>query len=102
MKTIAQISAELQGYDPQALTCPDANLFLSKLVDPVTDNESVHLFDALGRVLAQDIISPISVPTSVSAKPTRRPVNTSGTAAGSRIERVSAQGPSRSARPVRR
>ena len=62
MKTIAQISAELQGYDPQALTCPDANLFLSKLVDPVTDNESVHLFDALGRVLAQDIISPISVP----------------------------------------
>ena len=58
MKTIAQISAELQGYDPQALTCPDVNLFLSKLVAPVTGTENVHLFDALGRVLAQDIISP--------------------------------------------
>ncbi|HOZ63424.1 MAG TPA: molybdopterin molybdotransferase MoeA [Burkholderiaceae bacterium] len=62
MKTIAQISAELQGYDPQALTCPDVNLFLSKLVTPVTGTDSVHLFDALGRVLAQDIISSISVP----------------------------------------
>ncbi|MFM2275434.1 MAG: hypothetical protein RL211_1306 [Pseudomonadota bacterium] len=62
MKTIAQISAELHGYDPQALACQDANLFLSQLVHSVTDTESVHLFDALGRVLAQDIISPINVP----------------------------------------
>ncbi len=66
MKTIAEISAELQGYDPQALSCTDVNLFLSKLVEssvlPATATENLKLFDALGRVLAEDIVSPISVP----------------------------------------
>ena len=62
MKTMAQIAAELQGYDPQALTCSDVNVFLSRLVEPVTGTQTVPLFDALGRVLAQDILSPISVP----------------------------------------
>ena len=62
MKTIAQIAAELQAYDPQALTASDVNLFLSKLVAPVTGTEQVGLFDALGRVLAQDVISPVNVP----------------------------------------
>ncbi|MEY4882935.1 MAG: hypothetical protein RIS34_789 [Pseudomonadota bacterium] len=59
---MAQIAAELQGYDPQALTVADVNLFLSHLVTPVTDIEEVGLFNALGRVLAHDIVSPISVP----------------------------------------
>jgi molybdopterin molybdotransferase len=36
--------------------------FLANLVEPVTPSENVAIFDALGRVLAQDIISPISVP----------------------------------------
>ena len=62
MKTMVQIAAELQGYDPQALTCSDVNVFLSRLVEPVTGTQTVPLFDALGRVLAQDILSPISVP----------------------------------------
>ena len=40
------------------------NAFLHELVQPVSADESqdVYLFDALGRVLAQDVISPISVP----------------------------------------
>lgn len=62
MKTIAQIAAELQGYDPQALSAADVNTFLERLVEPVTATEELPLFDALGRVLAQDVISPISVP----------------------------------------
>ena len=32
MKTIAQIAAELQGYDPQALSAADVNVFLERLV----------------------------------------------------------------------
>ena len=36
MKTIEQIAAELQGYDPQALSADDVNQFLSQLVEPVT------------------------------------------------------------------
>ena len=62
MKTIATIAAELQGYDPQALRVVAVNAFLSRLVEPVTTQESVGIFQALGRVLAQDVISPISVP----------------------------------------
>jgi molybdopterin molybdotransferase len=62
MKTINQIAAELQGYDPQALSADAVNSFLSKLVEPVTQTERVGLFEALGRVLAADVISPVSVP----------------------------------------
>ena len=62
MKTIEQIAAELQGYDPQALSAERVNQFLAHLVEPVTAAETVGVFEALGRVLAQDVISPISVP----------------------------------------
>lgn len=62
MKTIAQIAAELQGYDPQALHADQVNAFLHQLVQPVAGTEEVGIFEALGRVLAQDVISPISVP----------------------------------------
>ena len=62
MKTLDQIAAELAGYDPQALSAGMVNAFLSKLVEPVTQIEELGIFDALGRVLACDIISPISVP----------------------------------------
>ena len=62
MKTIAQIAAELQGYDPQALSAADVNTFLERLVEPVSATEDLPLFRALGRVLAQDVVSPISVP----------------------------------------
>ena len=62
MKTLATIAAELQGYDPQALSVAAAGDFLLRLVEPVTESEEVALFSALGRVLAQDVISPVSVP----------------------------------------
>ena len=62
MKSIAQIAAELQGYDPQALSADAVNAFLERLVEPVTQTERVPLFSALGRVLAEDIVSPLSVP----------------------------------------
>ena len=62
MKTLAQIAAELQGYDPQALTSADVNQFLARLALPVAELEEVGIFDALGRVLARDVISPVSVP----------------------------------------
>ena len=64
MKSIDDIAAALEGYDPQALSVDQVNVFLSHLVEPVAneDSQDVFLFDALGRVLAQDVISPISVP----------------------------------------
>ena len=62
MKTIAQIAAELQGYDPQALRAADVSAFLERLVEPVSATEELGLFDALGRVLARDVVSPLNVP----------------------------------------
>jgi molybdopterin molybdotransferase len=62
MKSIEQIAAELQGYDPKALSAQRVNEFLAQLVEPVTRTEEVDVFEALGRVLAKDVVSPISVP----------------------------------------
>lgn len=62
MKTIASIAAELEGYDPQALRASSVNDFLSRLVEPVATEEVTGIFQALGRVLSSDVISPISVP----------------------------------------
>lgn len=62
MKSIDQIAAELAGYDPNSLRADKVNAFLAELVSPVVDIETIGLFDGLNRVLAHDIISPISVP----------------------------------------
>ena len=62
MKTLDQIAAQLQGYDPQALPAASVGEFLAQLVSPVTGTENVATTDLLGRVLAQDVVSPISVP----------------------------------------
>lgn len=62
MKTLDQIAAQLPGYDPLALRVETAAEFLHQLVEPITQSESVDLMQALGRVVACDIISPIHVP----------------------------------------
>ena len=62
MKTLDEIAAELQGYDPQALSAGDVLLFLSKLVTPVRESVDLPLFEALGKVLALDVVSPFDVP----------------------------------------
>jgi molybdopterin molybdotransferase len=64
MKSLDDIAAALQGYDPQALSVSQVGTFLAELVRPLSADESqdVYLFDALGRILAQDVVSPISVP----------------------------------------
>ena len=65
MKTLDQIGAELQGYDPQALSAADVLVFLGQLVTPLStdaDMEVLPLFEALGRVLAEDVVSPVDVP----------------------------------------
>ena len=60
--SLADIAAQLEAYDPQALPANEVLNFLDHLVTPVQDSESVDIFAALGRVTAQDVISPINVP----------------------------------------
>lgn len=62
MKTLQQIAAELPGYDPQAMTASAVQDFLSRLVTPVQESVELPLLQALGRVLAADLISPLNVP----------------------------------------
>ena len=62
MKSLDEIARELQGYDPQALSAQGVLDFLERLVTPMAETEAVSLFDAPTRVLAQDLISPLSVP----------------------------------------
>ena len=46
MKSIAQIAAELQGYDPQALSADQVSAFLERLALPVTATEELGIFEA--------------------------------------------------------
>lgn len=62
MRSLEAIAAELQGYDPKALPANQVNAFLQALVEPIDQNETVGVVEALGRVLADDLVSPISVP----------------------------------------
>ncbi|WP_426148292.1 gephyrin-like molybdotransferase Glp [Polaromonas sp. DSR2-3-2] len=62
MNAIDQIAAQLQGYDPQAMTADGVCDFLARLVTPVQDEIELPLFEALGRVLAADVVSPFDVP----------------------------------------
>jgi len=59
---VAAVVAELQGYDPNSLSANAVTEFLARLVTPVAGVENVGVFEALGRVLAHDLVSPISVP----------------------------------------
>ncbi|HZN48478.1 MAG TPA: gephyrin-like molybdotransferase Glp [Ramlibacter sp.] len=60
--SIAQITARLEGYDPQALSAEGVGAFLAHLVSPVAATEFVGVLEAPGRVLARDLVSPLSVP----------------------------------------
>ena len=60
--SLQAIADRLQGYDPQALSASHVNAFLDQLVQPVRETEAVSPMQALDRILAEDVVSPISVP----------------------------------------
>jgi molybdopterin molybdotransferase len=62
-QTLEQIASCISGYDPQALPVAQAQEFIARLVPRVTESETLAIRDALGRVLAHDIVSRINVPT---------------------------------------
>jgi len=64
MKSLDEIAQALQGFDPQALSVNKAQEFIQHLVQtpPVIATEELPLMQALGRIVAEDIISPINVP----------------------------------------
>ncbi len=60
--SLDDIAAALAGYDPQALRADMVQQFLQSLVKPVREHQTLPLKEALGRVLARDVLCPIDVP----------------------------------------
>ena len=59
---IAQAVSCIDGYDPDALRVDKAREAIRSCLVPVKESEKVPVKDALGRVLAQDIVPAIDVP----------------------------------------
>jgi molybdopterin molybdotransferase len=62
-----QIASCVTGYDPGAMPVHQAQEFIARMVPRVQAVEHVALRSALGRVLAQDVVSPIDVPSHDNA-----------------------------------
>lgn len=62
MSTLHDIISCMSDYDPDALPVARANEVIRSFVAPITGVETLPVREALGRVLADDIVSPINVP----------------------------------------
>jgi molybdopterin molybdotransferase len=60
-KTLREASCA-DDYDPNSMPVAKARELIASVLAPVTAVERVHVRNALGRVLAEDIVSPIAVP----------------------------------------
>ncbi len=52
----------MDDYDPNAMSVQQARLFIQQFLMPITASETVSIRDSLGRILAEDIVSPSNVP----------------------------------------
>ncbi len=62
MNDLARIVSCIDGYDPEALPVDTARRVIRELVVPIAVNERLALRAGLGRVLGEDIVSPVDVP----------------------------------------
>jgi molybdopterin molybdotransferase len=62
MSGIQQVVSCLDGYDPDALHVEKAREAMRACVTPITEIEALPIRQALGRVLAQEIVPGINVP----------------------------------------
>ena len=64
MKSLDDIAQALEGFDPQALSVDKAQTFIQHLIQtrPTIETQELALMQTLGRIVSQDIISPINVP----------------------------------------
>jgi molybdopterin molybdotransferase len=60
-KTLRELSCA-DDYDPNSMPVDTARALIRQYLDPVTATERLHIRAALGRVLAEDVVSPLDVP----------------------------------------
>ena len=62
LNQLAQDPSCMDDYDPNAMSVSQARTFIQQFLSPVVETENISTMQALGRVLAADIISPSNVP----------------------------------------
>ena len=62
MTSLTQLVSCMDGYDPDALPVDRARAAIRSFVAPIAANERVAVRASLGRVLGEDIVSPVDVP----------------------------------------
>ncbi len=62
ISTIEDLTSALSSYNPDSLSVRQARDLISGFVSPISGIEKLPLRHTLGRVLAEDVISPVSVP----------------------------------------
>ena len=60
-QTLRELSCA-DDYDPNSMPVDRAREYIRRFLTPITVTERVHIRQTLGRVLAQDIVSPFDVP----------------------------------------
>jgi len=60
-QTLREVSCA-DDYDPNAMAVDRARALIRQFLAPVTATERAHIRAALGRILAQEVVSPIAVP----------------------------------------
>jgi len=60
--SLTQLVSCMDGYDPDALPVDRARAAIRSFVAPIAANERVAVRASLGRVLGEDIVSPVNVP----------------------------------------
>ena len=60
-KTLRELSCA-DDYDPNSMPVPKAREYIRAVLKPVATVERLHIRNALGRVLSEDVISPVDVP----------------------------------------
>jgi molybdopterin molybdotransferase len=62
VRPMAQLTDDCFAFDGPLLPVSDAERLIGERVTPVSGNETVPLRDAIGRVLADDVVAPVNVP----------------------------------------
>lgn len=60
-KTLRELSCA-DDYDPNSMPVPKAREYIRAVLKPVATVERLHIRNALGRVLSEDVVSPVNVP----------------------------------------
>ncbi len=62
LSTLANQPNCMDDYDPNAMSVQQARTYIQQFLEPVTETELIPIREGLGRVLAEDVISPSNVP----------------------------------------